>query len=127
MKVLLVEPDTILAKTYTTALETAGHHVVRVVSAQTAVRAADTSTPDVIVLSLGIARHNGAEFLYEFKSYPEWQPVPVVLLVPRLAFDLGDPVALRDQLGVQAVLVRSQTTLVQLCDAVLAAGEQGAP
>lgn len=118
MRVLLIEPDTMLARTYVTALESAGHHVVRVVSAQAAVQAADGSAPDVVVVSLGIARHSGAEFLYEFKSYPEWQNVPILLLTPRLEYDLGDPAILRDQLGVRAVLVRSQTTLAELCDAV---------
>ncbi len=118
MKVLVVEPDRILARTYVTALESAGHHVSHVVSAQAAVRAADAGVPDVAVVSLGIARHNAAEFLYEFKSYPEWQSVPVVLITPRLDYELGDQSILQNQLGVRAVSVRSQITLTQLCDVV---------
>ncbi len=125
MQVLLIEPDRFLAKAYNEALEAQGHTVTWVPSAEGGIHAADSTKPDCVVLALNMARHNGIEFLYEFKSYPEWQAVPVVLLIPRVEYDLGDTKILRSQLGVRTVLVRSQTTLAQLCEAVNIAGQDG--
>ena len=121
MHVLLIEPDTVLAKTYSQALEAAGHTVSAVLTAQAAVRAADAKRPDTVVLNVDLARHNGVEFLYEFKSYTEWRDVPVLLLVSGLNHDLADHAGLRETLGVQGVLVQSRLRLKQLCEAVAAA------
>jgi DNA-binding response OmpR family regulator len=123
MHVLLIEPDALLAKTYEAALRTEGHRVSRAVTAQQAVAAADIEQPDVVVLALGMARHNGVEFLYEFKSYTEWRDVPVIALVSRLNHDMADHGSLRRELGVQKVLIRSQLTLKNLCEAVTSAGQ----
>jgi hypothetical protein len=70
-----------------------------------------------------MARHNGVEFLYEFKSYTEWRDVPVIALVSRLNHDMADHGSLRRELGVQKVLIRSQLTLKNLCEAVTSAGQ----
>ncbi len=88
MHVLLIEPDRLLAKTYQRALQTAGHTVAHCARAQTAVFCADKRLPDVIVLELQLAGHSGIEFLYEFRSYTDWQRVPVIVLsnVPRDEF-----------------------------------------
>lgn len=118
MHVLLVEPDSVLAKAYADALRGWGWLVSRAVSAQQAVSAADDRRPDVVVLALSMARHNGVEFLYEFKSYTEWRDVPVIVLVSSLNHDVVGLDTLRHDLGVREVLVRSQTTLQELCEAV---------
>ncbi len=79
MKILLIEPDKVLAKTYCQALENIGHQVSVVGQAQDAVLLADKTTPDLVVLELQLAGHNGMEFLYEFRSYPEWQNIPIII------------------------------------------------
>jgi len=50
-----------------------------VTGAQAAVHAADERQPDVVVIELQLPAHNGVEFLHEFRSYPEWQWIPVVV------------------------------------------------
>lgn len=117
---MLLEPDAILAKTYRQALQADGQSVTWVGTAQAAVQKADEHQPDVVVVDIDIARHNGIEFLYEFKSYTEWRDVPVVLLVSSLNHEIADDAVLREQLGIGAVLVRSRLTLKQLCDEVRA-------
>jgi DNA-binding response OmpR family regulator len=79
MKILLLEPDAVLAQLYQTALEAAGHDVTWTQSAQSAVHQIDTDMPDVVITELQIARHNGVEFLYELRSYTEWQHIPVII------------------------------------------------
>lgn len=115
MNILLVEPDRLLADTYRAALETAGHRVVMCASAQSAIFAADEGVPDVVILELQLVGHSGLEFLYEFRSYPEWQHVPVVALthIPAGEFSGGWDI-LRDQLGVRAYHYKPLTSLQKL-------------
>jgi DNA-binding response OmpR family regulator len=114
MHVLLVEPDVLLAKTYQLALEAAGHSVASVRSAQDAVHEADVQTPDAVVLELQMPKHNGIEFLYEFRSYPEWLHVPIVVqshLAPH-QYHCGE--TLCRELGVKRLLHKPATNLRQL-------------
>ena len=77
--ILLVEPDTVQSALIAKALSGAGMTIDTAESAQSAITAADSRLPDAVVLELVLPAHNGIEFLHEFRSYPEWSQVPVVL------------------------------------------------
>ena len=80
MRILLIEPDGILASTYKRALVLAGHQVTMCAGAQAADIAADQTQPDVVVLELQLPGHSGIEFLHEeFRSYSDWSKVPVIV------------------------------------------------
>ena len=113
--VLLIEPDAVLARTYIQALQHVGHDVSYAASAQDAIAAADETKPDVVVLELRMAVHDGIEFLYEFRSYPEWQHIPIIVN-SHIAPGNLEPVsaALQDDLGVVALLYKPSTSLQQL-------------
>lgn len=121
MRVLLVEPDRILGRTYARALRRAGHKVRLVSSAQAAVYGADTARPDIVVLELQLPMHNGVEFLYEFRSYSEWLDIPVVVhsFVP--LHEVAAP-TLQRELGVRQFLYKPATSLARLTAAVAAYG-----
>jgi len=114
-EILLVEPDRRLASTYAKALQAAGHHVTAVPSAQTAIMAADAVLPDLVILELQLVEHSGIEFLYEFRSYPDWQAVPIIIQsqVPPAEFS-DNWQLLQDELGVQAYLYKPRTSLRRL-------------
>lgn len=118
-KLLLIEPERLLADTYAAALTAAGHEVRHAATAQAAIHSADEVIPDLVLLELQLARHDGVEFLHEFRSYQEWQAIPVIVhsfMVPgELA--LAEP-ALRQRLGVGAVLYKPRTALKQLLSAI---------
>lgn len=116
---LLLEPDRLLAETYYQALITAGYDVSVCPSAQTAVLAADIITPDLVIVELQLVEHSGIEFLYEFRSYLEWQDTPVVIhtYVPPTEFN-GNSKLMAQQLGVKAYLYKPHTTLQQLLKTV---------
>ncbi len=118
-RIILIEPDRLLAETYVQALMTAGHKVVACASAQAAILAADMSKPDIVILELQLIEHSGVEFLYEFRSYPEWQAIPVIIQtgVPSAEFS-GNWQLLKQELGVGAYLYKPQTTLQQLLASV---------
>jgi DNA-binding response OmpR family regulator len=110
--ILLIEPNTLLAETYTQALHHAGHSVAHVTGAQAGIDAADKKAPDVVILELQLPRHNGIEFLHEFRSYAEWSHVPVIVntLVQPGSLMLSK-VPLKRDLGVVEFLYKPRTTL----------------
>lgn len=121
MHILLIEPDKLQAETYSSVLRQAGHTVAHATGAQSAVQQADTRMPDVVLLELQLPCHNGVEFLYEFRSYPEWLHVPVVLHTFVPPHELTQSATLQAELGVCKLLYKPATTLAALCAAVRAA------
>jgi DNA-binding response OmpR family regulator len=92
--------------------------VVHARSAQAAVHEADQQMPDLVVLELQLPRHNGVEFLYEFRSYAEWQHIPVLVHTFVPPHELAQASILTRELGVVRTLYKPETTLAQLCAAV---------
>ncbi len=112
---ILIEPDRILAETYSAACKQAGHSLVPCASAQAAVLAADQRRPDVVIVDLQLVEHSGIEFLYEFRSYPEWQGIPLIVhsQVPPSEFTSNWQL-FRDQLQIAHYLYKPQTSLREL-------------
>lgn len=79
MNILLVEPDHVLSTSVKKLLKVHGHRVLATVDAQRAVVIADKQRPDVIILELLLAGRSGIEFLYELRSYPDWESIPVII------------------------------------------------
>ena len=117
--ILLLEPDTVLAGMFVRALEHAGHEPYSCATAQAAIHAADDCTPDIVLLELQLVAHSGIEFLYEFRSYAEWQAIPVIILsyVPPQEFNQSAGV-LQQRLGVRAYFYKPATSLKTLLRAV---------
>jgi DNA-binding response OmpR family regulator len=118
-KVLLIEPDAMLALTYARALSKIGHEVHAVSTAQAGINAADDVSPDIVLLELQLVTHSGLEFLYEFRSYPEWREIPVIVIshVPPAEFNQSIQM-LRDRLGVKAYYYKPHTSLAMLAKGV---------
>lgn len=118
MHILLIEPDKKLAGSYQAALEAVGHSVFWAAHAQDAVHSADEKKPELVILELQLAKHNGVEFLYEFRSYPEWQGIKVLLLTMVTPTSLQITAQMMEQFGIARCLYKPATTLKQLVDAV---------
>lgn len=119
MNILLIEPDRILARTYQGALEQAGHEVRTAATAQAAIHAADDKQPDLVVLEMQLVSHSGVEFLYEFRSYPDWQAIPVVVVSNVPPGEFADSrELLHEELGVRAYHYKPRTTLRALLTTV---------
>jgi CheY-like chemotaxis protein len=119
--VLLLEPNTLLARTYTQALQQMGYTVTAVSGAQQAVHAADVQQPDAVIMELQLPSHNGIEFLHEFRSYPEWQQVPVVINTTLSPVRMQRYAAtLQHDLGVATILYKPTATLADVARAVQA-------
>jgi CheY-like chemotaxis protein len=117
MHVLCIEPDNVLGRTYTQALQHAGYSTAYAAAAQDAIDCADHQQPDLVVLELQMTGHDGIEFLHEFRSYPEWRDIPVIVnttLAPTALEPVGAALA---ELGVVTCLYKPYTTLQQLLSA----------
>ncbi len=118
-RILLIEPNTVLAELYQRMLAKEGFEVVHTVSAQEAISEADAATPDIVIIELQLPRHSGIEFLHEFRSYPEWGHIPVIahtVIAPSRLADLRQP--LTQELGVTAILYKPKTSLEILLQTV---------
>ncbi len=117
--ILLIEPDRQLASTYAHALTQAAHTVQVSATAQDAIQSADETQPDLVLLELQLVAHGGVEFLYEFRSYADWQNIPVVILsyVPPGEFHKSAS-TLTKQLGVSAYCYKPRTSLKKLLQTV---------
>ncbi len=114
MNVLLIEPNQVLGQTYATALRRANHVVDWQKTAQAAITAADRKRPDAIILEPQLTGHSGIEFLYEFRSYTDWQTIPAVMhtFIPEEHFVLQRYHF--QNLSVAAYLYKPMTTLQEL-------------
>lgn len=119
--ILLIEPDIKLGKVYSRYLEKEGGHTITwSTTAQAALHSIDNSNPDLVILELQLAAHNGIEFLYEFRSYKDWQDIPVLVhsQVPPLLKAISP--MLWDELRISGYFYKPNTKLSDLARAVRA-------
>ncbi len=120
MNVLLIEPDQILAQTYQRAMERAGITVRRAADVQAAVHLIDQELPGCIILEVQQAGHNGIEFIYEIRSYPDWQAIPIIIVSGIPSDELGLTEKTKQQLKIKSYHYKPHLTLSKLTSAVLA-------
>lgn len=116
-QILLLEPDAKLGSLYKEILSK-DFDVEHCRMSFDAISILDKKTIDIVVLELQIALHNGIEFLYEMRSYSEWQNIPVILhtnVSPQWYENCG---TLKDQLNITAYLYKPVTKLHMLRTAV---------
>lgn len=116
--ILVIDADKRLRDTYIAALEMAGYSATGTASAQASIGACEDRAPDLILLELQLQGHSGVEFLHEFRSYPEWQSIPVVLhtMVPRA--DLRDFEQAFEAMGIKDYAYKPETSLKKLVSLV---------
>ncbi|HSX44578.1 MAG TPA: response regulator [Candidatus Saccharimonadales bacterium] len=121
-KILIIEPDRRLGKIYHSSLSNLGYQVNHRLSAEAALKIMDLEIPDLIIIEPQLVKHGGFEFLYELRSYQDWQAMPVIInsFIPVEVLKYMH--AALDQLGVVRQLYKPDTTLKQLtevCQTVL--------
>lgn len=118
MRVLIIEPDHILAREYQKAFVAAKVDATVSYDAQHAIMSIDESRPDVVVLELQLAGHSGVEFLHEFRSYEDWATIPVIIHSSVPEYALGVDKKMWTSLGVVRYFYKPKTNLQQLVGAV---------
>ncbi len=115
-RILLLESDHFLAKNLSRALEKDGSEVSWHVDLQAAMNSADQNTPEVVILDLSLAARSGTEFLYEFRSYPDWENVPVIILSSLSNHEIKDTISSLSHLNVSTYLYKPTAGLSDLVE-----------
>ncbi len=117
--ILIIEPDKILADTYKKVLDNSYFNIQVVATAQEGILAADAHCPDLVICELQLVNHGGIEFIYEFRSYKDWQSIPLIIFssVPPTEFADSQNLMI-DQLAVSRYLYKPNTTNLQLIKTV---------
>lgn len=113
-KIVLLEPDKLLASTYKQALKQDGFSVSTVSDAQMAVHQIDSDRPDGIIMELQLHGHNGVEFLHELRSYYDWTDIPIVVLSQVPPTDIGLSQENYQKMGIARLLYKPRTSLKRL-------------
>jgi CheY-like chemotaxis protein len=79
---------------------------------------ADMRRPDIVILDLMLAGRSGVEFLYEFRSYPDWQQLPVIVFSNISPGELGSSAIGFEELNIAAFHYKPSTSLSQLRSSV---------
>jgi DNA-binding response OmpR family regulator len=117
MNVLVVEPDALSAQYVCDQFAAHGADVFVAQSGQQAVDILDSASIDCIVLEPQIGIHNGVEFLYELRSYNDWQHIPVVIWTLNQTLVHGRFAKPWRELGVTELLYKPHVSLAQLWQA----------
>ncbi|MGA3150039.1 MAG: response regulator [Candidatus Saccharimonadales bacterium] len=117
-RILLIESDKILAGNLKSVLKKSGRRIDWQVNPQTAMDSIDRQKPDLVILDLLLAGRGGVEFLYELRSYPDWQNLPIVVFSSVSDRELGRSAKNLQQLGITAFYHKSDTSLAELARSV---------
>lgn len=122
-QILLVEPDTILGKAYSTALKLAGFDVVVVKTAQDAISNMDTHVPDCLVIEIQLANNNGVELLHELRSHSDLKFTPIIIFSSVSKEDIGLTTEMCNRLGIVGYCYKPSTSLEKLVNVARQATE----
>lgn len=117
-QILLVDVDPEVQAVYAAYLQKHGHVTMTAASAQQAILACETTLPDIIILDLQLVGHGGVEFLYELRSYSEWQNIPVLLHTAVPERELRGFEAAWRTLGIVGYAYKPETSLRKLLDCI---------
>ncbi len=116
--ILLLEADKVVAQLQQDFLKSHGYTVSWAQDAQQGIFCADIARPDVVIMDLQLIGHSGIEFLYEFRSYADWQQARIIIYtgIPSQAYEQSS--TLWQQLGIYAYCNKFTTGLRELLDVV---------
>lgn len=116
--VLIVEPSKQLSGVIAQALEKVKIEAQPVHSSEQAILAAENKDLKAVVIELLMPKHNGLEFIYEFRSYADWFDIPIIIYSQLPREELGLTSALMSDLGIYSHLYKPTTSLDKLVSEV---------
>jgi len=114
--VLIIEPSADLAQVI--ALGFARKEITSVIanSAEDAIKQADQSKPKLVILELLMPKHNGLEFIHEFRSYGDWIDIPIIIYSQISADEAGITEQVKKDIGIKEHFYKPTTSLQKLVD-----------
>lgn len=112
--VLIIEPDKGLAAVIARALARQKRTSSIARTSQSAIELADKATPRAVILELLMPKHNGLEFIHEFRSYPEWFDIPIIIYSQISSDELSASPEIMKEMGIAGHYYKSTTSLENL-------------
>lgn len=110
-KILLIEDEAALQKTFGDVLGQEGYNIVGAMDGETGLKMAKTGKPDLILLDLVLPKMHGFEVLKQLKEDEETKDIPIIVLTNLEA--MGD-VEKALELGATTYLVKASYTLEEV-------------
>lgn len=114
-RVLFVDDDPNLRKTYCHSLRSSGFEVVEATDGKSAFSAVISRNPDLVVSEVMLPVLNGFDLLQKIRLRPSTAHLPVIMIT-----DLEDEAAMAEKLGADAYLVKSKTNPAELVSKISA-------
>ena len=118
-QILLIEPDKILAGHIQAYFANADHKVAAHTDLQQAIAAVDKAKLSLVIMELQLAGRSGIEFLYEFRSYPDLQRVPVIIYSSLKQEEIAVYSNVFRDLGIDRILYKPEASLRVLLEAAV--------
>ena len=114
-KILFIEDESSLQKTFGEILRQEGYEVISALDGETGLRLAKEKKPDLILLDLILPKMNGFDALEKIKEDPEIKEIPVIVLtnLERMA-DVDRAI----ELGATTYLVKAQYNLEEVVEKI---------
>ena len=110
-KILFVEDESALQRTFSDALSGEGYEVISALDGETGLRLAKELKPDLIILDLVLPKIHGLDVLRKLRASEETNSIPVIILTN--LEDIKD-VEKSIELGATTYLVKSQYSLEEV-------------
>lgn len=116
--ILLIEPDRLLAANISEYLQFKGHRISWRSDAQAAINSSEENAPELVILELQLGSHSGLDFIYEFRSYSDWQSIPIIVFSNLPSSEIASNSTYLDQLEIVNYHFKPQTSLERLGQSV---------
>ena len=110
-KILFIEDESALQKTFGDILGQEGYEVVSALDGEVGLRLARTEKPDLILLDLILPKINGFDVLKQLKEDKETKDIPIVVLTN---LEKMEDVERAIKLGAKTYLVKANYTLEEV-------------
>jgi len=110
-KILFIEDESALQKTFGDFLEKEGFELISALDGETGLKLAEKEIPDLILLDLILPKMEGIEVLKKIRENPKTKDIPVIVLTNVDDFEKLEKSL---ELGVKAYLVKTDFTLEEV-------------
>ncbi len=120
-KILFIEDEFALQKTFSEILDTQGYEIIQALDGETGLKLAQTINPDLILLDLVLPKIHGFEILKKIKQDEKTKNIPIIVLTNS---ENIENINKSIELGAFAYLVKADYSLKEVVEKVKKALEK---